>query len=206
MSDPFITPTLVDEYVGAVEDRWGNCAETGVYLLYHWLKVLLHVVSQFQRDSYENYSGDEDIVSCEWMKEIFINYSDPALIKRMYGKYEALGGLDKGGITYLKIDLDEIFNMSDIVITLLQEFFKNFDRDGVARQPSENVVLLIQKINAVAYQLIEVSALPRDTTLLTLTGFTKFSVTKFIGIFELMINTERVIQLENDGDRNDHRK
>ena len=29
-------------------------------------------------------------------------------------------GLDKGGVTYLKIAPDEMFNISDIVITLLQ--------------------------------------------------------------------------------------
>ena len=29
---------------------------------------------------------------------------------------------------------------------------------------------------------------------------------EFVGPFELMINTERVIKLENDGDRNDERK
>ena len=73
MRDPFIIPTLVDEYAGAAEDLWGDCEATGVYLLYHWLKVLLLVVAQFQRDSYENYGDDDDIISCEWTKELFIN-------------------------------------------------------------------------------------------------------------------------------------
>ena len=41
--------------------------------------------------------------------------------------------IEQGGITYLNIALDEMFNMSDIVITLLQKFFKNFYRDGVAK-------------------------------------------------------------------------
>ena len=30
MRDTFIIPDLVDEYVGAVEDRWGNRVVTGV--------------------------------------------------------------------------------------------------------------------------------------------------------------------------------
>ena len=51
---PFVTPTLVYEYAGSVKDHWGSHAETGVYLLYHWLKVLLCVVSHFQRYSYNN--------------------------------------------------------------------------------------------------------------------------------------------------------
>ena len=28
--DPFITPTLVDEYAGAEENHWGNHATSGV--------------------------------------------------------------------------------------------------------------------------------------------------------------------------------
>ena len=52
--DPFIIPTLVDNYASTVKDFWENHVTTGVYLLYHWSKVLLHVVSQSQRDSYEN--------------------------------------------------------------------------------------------------------------------------------------------------------
>ena len=73
MRDPFIISTLVDEHAGAAEDRWGDCEATGVYLLYHWFKVLILVVAQFQRDYYEYYSDDDDIISCEWTKELFIN-------------------------------------------------------------------------------------------------------------------------------------
>ena len=95
----FIIPTMVDEYDGALEERWENCAATGVYLLSHWSKVYLCVVSQFQRYSYENFSDNEDIVSCEWKKELFIKSSYPALTKRAEYKYEALDGLGQGGIT-----------------------------------------------------------------------------------------------------------
>ena len=73
MRDPFITPTLVDEYSVAVEDNWGNHAMTGVYLFTHWLKVFLRVVSQFQKYPYDNWNDDEDIVNCECTKEHFVN-------------------------------------------------------------------------------------------------------------------------------------
>ena len=65
MRYPFIIPTLVDEYAVVVEDRWGNHTETGAYLLSHWSKFLLRVLAQFQIDSYDNCSHNEDIVSCE---------------------------------------------------------------------------------------------------------------------------------------------
>ena len=69
--------------------------------------------------------------------------------------------------------------MSDVIITLLQELFNKFSRDGVAKYPSENVALLVQNINDVAERLSEVPALPTDTPLLVLTGFINFSVPEF---------------------------
>ena len=81
MIDPFIIPTLVDEYAGAVKDRWGNRVETGVYLLSHWSKVSLSNVAQFQRYSYKNCSDNEDILSCEWTKDLFVNSPGPALVE-----------------------------------------------------------------------------------------------------------------------------
>ena len=116
----------------------------------HSSNVLLHVVNQFQRDSYENCSDDECIVSCEWTKEIFINFSYTYIIKRVEEKYEALDGLEQEGIAYLKIAFDDMFNMSDVVITSLYEVFKNFDRYGVAKYPSKNVALIVQQINYAA--------------------------------------------------------
>ena len=102
------------------------------------------------------------------MKELFVNSPYPDLIKMLKEKYEALDRIDQGGITYLNIALNEMFNMSYFVITLLQELFKNFDQDGVAKYQSENVALLFQNINAVAERLTEVPELPRDTLLLIL--------------------------------------
>ena len=55
-----------------------------------------------------------------------------------------MDGLAQGVVTYLKISIGEIFNMSDAVITLLQLFFKKFTRDGVTQYSSENVPLLVQ--------------------------------------------------------------
>ena len=132
------------------------------------------------------------------------SYAD--IIKRVEEKYESLGGLEKGLIAYFNIALDGMFNMSDIVITSIQEFFKNFSWDGVANYTSENMALPVQNINAVAERLAELLSLPRYTPLLILTGFTKFSVPKFVGPFELILNNEMVIQLYNDVDRYDYKK
>ena len=61
-----------------------------------------------------------------------------------------LDGIEQGGITYLKTDLDDVFNMSDAIITLLQELFTDFAWYGVAKYPSENVALFVQHINDVS--------------------------------------------------------
>ena len=86
----------------------------------HWSNVSLRVVAQFQRDPFEKLSDDEVFVSCDWTKELFVNSSDPDLIKNLEETYEALGRLEQGGITYLNISLYEMFNISNVVITLLQ--------------------------------------------------------------------------------------
>ena len=49
-----------------------------------------------------------------------MNSLDTVLIKMVEDKYEALDGIEKGRITYLKILLDDIFNMSDVAIDSLQ--------------------------------------------------------------------------------------
>ena len=157
MRDPFYIPKLVDEYAGEVEDRWGNHVTTGVYLLSHWSKVSLHVVAHPQRNSYNNCNDDEYIVSCEWKKEIFLNSLDTAIIKRVEDKYEDLDEIEQGGITYLDFYLDEMFNMSDVVITFLHELLK----------------LLVEHINDVKERLTEVPELSRDIPFLVFNGFTK---------------------------------
>ena len=54
--------------------------------------------------------------------------------------------------------------------------------------------------------MAEVPALPRDTPLLILNGFTNYSMPEFFDPFELILKTERIIQFENDGYRHDDRK
>ena len=53
--------------------------------------------------------------------------------------------------------------MSNVVITSLHDFIKNFSKDGTAKFPNENVSALTQQINAVCERLSEVKALTYDT-------------------------------------------
>ena len=64
------------------------------------------------------------------------------MIKRIEEKYETLDELEQGGITYPHISFDEMFNMSNIIITYLHDFIKKFTKDGIAKVPNENVLAL----------------------------------------------------------------
>jgi len=50
-------------------------------------------------------------------------------VKRLDEKYEQLLEYEQGGITYLKLALDEMFTMSNMVITSLQKFLKKFAQE-----------------------------------------------------------------------------
>jgi hypothetical protein len=51
-------------------------------------------------------------------------------------------GNKTGGITYLKIVLDEMFTISNTVVTTLQGFFEDFAKEGIAKVPMRMSVLL----------------------------------------------------------------
>ena len=49
-----------------------------------------------------------------------MNSLNPNIIKRLEEKYKELDGSDQGGGgAYLNIDIDDIFNMSDVILTFL---------------------------------------------------------------------------------------
>jgi hypothetical protein len=75
----------------------------------------------------------------EWVKEFLTNMCDINLVKPIDEKFNQLFEYEQGGITYLKIALDEMFTMSNMVITSLQKFLKRFTQEGVARVPIKDV-------------------------------------------------------------------
>ncbi len=75
----------------------------------------------------------------EWVKEFLTNSCDINLEKRINEKFDQLFQYEQGGITYLKIALDEMFTMSNMVVTSLQNFLKQFAKEGIAKVPNEDV-------------------------------------------------------------------
>jgi len=79
----------------------------------------------------------------EWPKSLMMNSCDVILVDRIDKKFDDLDLYEQGGVTYIKIALDEIFTISNTVVTTLQGFFEAFAKDdGIAKVPNEESVLL----------------------------------------------------------------
>jgi hypothetical protein len=70
----------------------------------------------WQRDTLDWCTDDNNLSSMEWVKEFFTLSCDINLVKCFDEKFDQLFEYEQGGITYLKIALDEMFKMSNMVI------------------------------------------------------------------------------------------
>ncbi len=105
----------------------------------------------------------------------------------------------------MKIVLDEMFTMSNMVITLLQKFLKQFAQEGVVRVPNENVRLSANQIAVLCARLAEVDALPQEVPSYILEGFTQCLVVEFKEIHKLLNTANEVSQMRAvSGKRDSH--
>ncbi len=139
MFDPFLIPTWIDPDTIIVLDCWGDRKHHGIDLAKHWSKLLLEHMCAWQRDTFDWCTDEDDLTSMEWVKDFLTNSCDINLVKRIEEKFDQLFEYEQGGITYLKITLDEMFTMSNMVVALLQKFLKQFAQEGVVRVPNEDV-------------------------------------------------------------------
>ena len=203
MFDPFLIPTWTDPNAISVLDRWGDRKVDVIDLTKHWSKVSLEHVCAWQRDTFDWCTDVDNLTSMEWVKEFLTNSCDINLVKRLDEKFEQLFEYEQGGITYLKIALDEMFTMSNMVITSLQKFLKQFAQEGLAKVPNEDVRLCAEQIAAVCARLAEVDALPQEVPGYILEGFTRCSVVEFRDIHKLLYTTDKVRQMRAVSGRRD---
>ncbi len=123
------------------------------------------------------------------------NSCDALLVERIDKKFQDLSLYKQGGVTYIKLALDEMFTISNTVVVTLQGFFENFAKDGIVKVPNEDVRVATEQIIAIAERLAEVSALPSECTVQLLEGLTKCSVTVFRQTFSHLLVGERLRQL-----------
>jgi hypothetical protein len=127
------------------------------------------------------------------------NSCDINLVKRVDEKFDHLNGYEQGGITYLKIVLDEMFTMSGMVILLLQKYLKQFAQDGIAKVPNKDVQDCTEQLLAVSARLAEVDALPHKAVGQILEGITCCSIAEFRDMHKLLSTTERIRQIPVKG-------
>ncbi len=95
----------------------------------------------------------------------------------------------------MKIALDEMFTMSDMVIMSLQRYLKQFAQDRIAKVPNEDVCVCSKQLIAMCTRLAEVDALPQKSTGFILEGLTRCSVLEFKNIHRLLCTTHKVCQM-----------
>jgi hypothetical protein len=202
MISPFVIPDFVDPYALSVENRWGNRKLTGVNLLKNWGKLTLKQCQNWQRDSFD-YACTNNITRMEWAKSLMMNSCDVLLVDRIDKKFDELDLCEQGGVTYIKIALDEMFTIRNTVVATLQGFFEAFAKDGIAKVPNEDVRAATEQIIAVAERLAEVSLLPSESTRHILEGFARCSVIVFRQTFAHLLVAERLQQLHYLTNQND---
>jgi hypothetical protein len=65
--------------------------------------------------------------------------SDGLLVTRIDKQFEDLSLYEQGSVTYIKVALDEMFTISNTVVTTLHGFLENFAKDGIAKVLNKDV-------------------------------------------------------------------
>jgi hypothetical protein len=180
---PLQIPAEYYDVVG-VEDRWdmSNPNRDIVDLSSHWGKLSLEHCYIWQRD-WNGYCKDVDHVSNIWLKDFIANCLDPELKKQVDEKYRLLDDYQKGGISYFKIAVERIFQMSSMAEESLKSFMKEFGEKGLAKVPHENVRTIATQMDGVAERLADANKLRSESLVQYMTGLSICSVAPFKAVF-----------------------
>ncbi len=116
MLDPFLIPIWMSPMAISIVDCWGDRKGEAVNLAKHWSKISLEHACAWQRDTFDWCTDKNNLTSMEWVKELLTNLCDVNLVKCIEKKFDCLAEYEQGGITYLKMALDKMFTMSNMVI------------------------------------------------------------------------------------------
>jgi hypothetical protein len=94
---------------------------------------------------------------------------------------------------------DVVFNMTEPVVRVLQNWIKGFAKHGLHKVPGENVRSLYDAAWNISKRLHEVDALPSDAAMDILTGLTKATNDDFTRPFKLLkdLSNQTIIDLGN---------
>ena len=103
--------------------------------------------------------------------------------------------MDQGGITFVKILLEEMFAMVNYVISGLHKYLENFKRGGLSKMRGDKVTNITAQLVDIDERLCEDKYFPRENPYNFLTGLTKCSVPDFKGTFEMAFNSKFLGQI-----------
>jgi len=180
---PLQIPTVYNDVVDVEERRdMGNVDRDIVDLSKHWGKLSTEHCFRWQCD-FNGYSIDDDHISNVMLKDLMANSLDPELKKQVDEKYKLLHGYKKGGISYFKLAVNQIFKMSSMAEDSLKSFIKEFGRLGLAKIPHENVCTIATQMDGVAERLADSNVLRSESLTQYITGLTLCSVGAFKAVF-----------------------
>jgi hypothetical protein len=173
---PLQIPAEYYDVVG-VEDRWD---------MYNPHCNIIDLMSDhcylWQRD-WNGYCNNVDHVSNIWLKDFFANCLDPEMKKQVDETYRLLDDYQKGGISYFKIALERIFQMSSVAEDSLKSFIKEFGDKGVAKISHENVRTIPTQMDGVSERLADANKLRSELLVHYINELSICSVPEFKAVF-----------------------
>ena len=126
--------------------------------------------------SVNKFFSDEDRIASNWLQAFVYNSSTDSLRTAIAKKYEKLPLNQKGGVIYLYLTLQEMFQA-------MYKFLDIFKRQGVSRYIGESVLVASEEILAVCKRLDAVHALQEEHVTDILTGLSICTNKRFRDMF-----------------------
>ena len=184
MQDAIMIPKLVDKTLAANSGKW---ASPTTDMLEDVKTLTLDAVKEYTSDTLKfdkaNGTGRQDQ---HWLLKLIRNSCSSDLRDIVDKTFNELPVHQQGGSVYLKLIYDVVFNMTEPVIRVLQNWIKGFAKHGLYKVPGENVRSLYDAAWNIAKRLHEVEALPSDAAMDILTGLTKATNDDFTRPFKLL--------------------
>ena len=126
--------------------------------------------------------GTDDVQESNmWLKELLINSSTTTLHRKVCETHDALDVQEQGGVTYFKIMMETIVEMTEEVAKAAKALIENF---SLKKVQGENVTYARSRMMAVASVLQQSDLLNKDHYEAILDGLCQCSLPDFARIFE----------------------
>jgi len=140
MQDAIMIPKLVDKTLSANSGKW---AAPTTDMLEDVKTLTLDAVKEYTSDNLKfdktDGTGRQDQ---HWLLKLIRNSCSSDLRDIVDETFNELPVHQQGGSVYLKLIYDVVFNMTEPVIRVLQNWIKGFAKHGLYKVPGENVCSL----------------------------------------------------------------